>query len=281
MDQIVAVADFTRVPLLRLRPGLNYYKTFLGHHQGVRHLIRQRSHGRNSTVSILDFVCTQLTLEASRPEDKIFGMYACAKRLGLDLPAPDHTKKVAEIYTAAMIACLCQSGNLGVLSYVEGAAVIESDLPSWVVNFSGSFLKRGPENFPKSNKPFGHSKMTGPTPCKWTYLPHTRPLVVLGRRIDQVAAVSEPWASDSSQTLLCNAVNAGAQRVSSLLEAIPLGSELPDNASTRLIRGLCMRSKPSQHDTLLSCLSPAIKATWNLWKSITGFQWPLPRTSLH
>lgn len=226
MDQIVAVADFTRVPFSRMRPGLNYYKTFLGHHQGVRHLIQQRSHRGNATVSILDFVTSQLTLEASRPEDKIFGMYACAKRLGLDLPAPDHTKKVAEVYTGAMVACLCQSGNLGVLGYVEGAAAGEFDLPSWVVNFSGSFLKWGPESFPKSNKPFGHSKMTGPTSCEWTYLPDTRQLVVLGRRLDQIAAVSEPWAFDSSQTLLCNATEAGGQRVSSLLEAIPSWIEI-------------------------------------------------------
>lgn len=52
-----------------------------------------------------------LTWEAARPEDDVYGLYACAGRFTLHLPVPDHTRTAARGCIDTRLACLHALGE--------------------------------------------------------------------------------------------------------------------------------------------------------------------------
>jgi hypothetical protein len=220
-DSLVVAADFTRLPYSGLHAGARHWNFYLDWHHALAEFIRRREQGENVGFGLLQLLSGTMMLEATRPEDKVYGMYGCAKRLGLDLPFPDYTKSIAQVYTEATLACLQQAGNLELLHMVEGAAAAELGLPSWVPNFSESPRKWTPTNPPKTRMPSRKNKLvSGASRCQWMITQEGRRLKVLGRRLDQVAAVSESWKTDARTTLLGDSDMNSGQVVSSLVDCI-------------------------------------------------------------
>jgi hypothetical protein len=222
-DLLVAAADFTRLPYSKLDMSAQHWGGYLGFHYGLAEFIRRREQGENVSIDLRNLLWGTVLLEATRPEDKIYGLYGCAKKLGLGLPIPDYTKSVAQVYTGATLACLRQSGNLELLQDCEGAAAAEFGLPSWVPNFSDCPRKWNPTNPPKMcglSPPDTNNLFSGASRCQWMIMPEGRRLKVLGRRLDQVAAVGEPWKTDARTTLLGDSETNSGQAFLSLVNCI-------------------------------------------------------------
>jgi hypothetical protein len=223
-DSLVVAADFTRLPYSNLNsnPGARHWKMYLDWHHTLAEFIRRREQGEDVKFGLPELLYRTATLEATRPEDKVHALYGCAKRLGVNLPIPDCTKSVAQVYTEAMLASIQQAGNFKLLDMVEGAAAAELGLPSWVPNFSGSLRTYTPTNPPKASMPSKANKLvSGVSQCQWTIMPGGKRLKVLGRRLDQVAAVGEPWKADSRTTLLGGAATNTGEIYVSFLDCLP------------------------------------------------------------
>ncbi|KAF3046077.1 hypothetical protein E8E12_010891 [Didymella heteroderae] len=217
-ENIAAAADFTLIPYSKLDAPALYWSNFLGAHRSMALSVQRRDRGENPGVDLLQFLAITSMLEATEPQDHVNGLYACAKRVGVDMPAPDHTKSVAQVFTDTAIACLRQSGTLQLLTQVEGAGSAEFDLPSWVPNLTGHMGKWNSASPPKISRPLQWDDMGSKKQVEWVFLPETKQLKVLGRRLDRVVAVSEPWMADASTTLLGNAALPSGQIISSLLD---------------------------------------------------------------
>lgn len=220
-DNLVIAADFTRLPYSKLNATARHWKSYLRWHHTFAEFIRRREQGENVQVGLIDLLSAGVFLEATRPEDKVNGLYGCAKKLGLDWPIPDYTKSVAQVYTDVTLACIRQASDLKLLEIVEGAAAAELGLPSWVPNLSESVRTWTLTNPPKTSKPNGKDKLvSGESQCQWMIMSEGIRLKVLGRRLDQVAAISEPWKIDAGTTLLGDADTNSGQVVNSLVDCI-------------------------------------------------------------
>jgi hypothetical protein len=220
-ENLVVASDFTRLPYSKLDTTARHWKSYLVWHHSLVGFIRKREQGENVEISLRHLLVATMWLDATRPEDKVYGLYGCAKRLGLDLPVPDYTKSVAQVYTEAALACFRQANNLELLEMTEGAAAEKLGLPSWVPNLSQSFKDWTPTNPPKISMPARTNKLvSGESRCQWRIMPGGRRLKVLGRRLDHVAAVGEPWKTDSRTTLLGDASMNSGQIYGSLVDCI-------------------------------------------------------------
>jgi hypothetical protein len=223
-DVLAAAADFTRLPYSKANGLAHHWKFYLDPHHTVAEFIRRRGQGENveHIYGILKLLSVTFGRDATKPEDKIHGLYGCAKRLGLNWPIPDYTKSVAQVYTEVTLACLNEDGSLDVLERAEGAAALEFELPSWVPNFSKSIRESSPTERPTWNMPSKRNDMiSGRSQCQWSIMPGGRRLKVLGRRLDQVAAVSEPWNIDISTTMLGGATRNSGEIWKNLIDCIP------------------------------------------------------------
>jgi hypothetical protein len=224
-DVLVVGADVTRLPYSKAIGPAQTWKSYLDAHHALAEFIRRRGQGedvcKNMKLGIMYLFIVTARLEATRPEDKIHGLYGCAKALGLNWPVPDVTKSVAEVYTEATLACMNEAGSLDVLQMALGAASVEFGLPSWVPNFSQSMLIYTPIRPPTMDQLTRRNKLvSGDSHCQWSTVQGGRRLKVLGRRLDQVAAVSEPWRADSQTTLYGDVSTNSGQIFSSLLDSI-------------------------------------------------------------
>ncbi|KAK4234915.1 hypothetical protein C8A03DRAFT_37254, partial [Achaetomium macrosporum] len=126
-----------------------------------------------------------LTLEATRPEDKIHGLYNICKGFGFELPAPNYHKPVAAVYTEAAQGIIRYDQGLELLSSVTESSGWEWGLPSWVPSFSGCPRKWSPSNPPHvaiAGK--GSPAVSGRTGWKHEFMLDRQALRVRGRRLD-------------------------------------------------------------------------------------------------
>ena len=87
---------------------------------------------KDHEMSILTSCLSQVrTLQATKPEDKIFGLYSIYTALGVPIPAPDYTKSLAQVYQEATAAIVIYYRSLHVLCYTDGNWH-NPGLPSWV-----------------------------------------------------------------------------------------------------------------------------------------------------
>lgn len=217
-ENLAIAADFTIIPYSKLDAPALYWSNFLGAHRSMALSVQRRDQDKDPGVDLLHFLGITSMLEATKPQDHINGLYACAKRVGVEMPAPDHTKLVAQVFIDTAVACLRQSGTLQFLTQAEGGGPSEFDLPSWVPNLAGGMGKWSAERPPKISRSLQWNDAESKTQAEWTYLPGSRQLEVLGRKLDQVVAVSEPWKADATTTLLGNAALPSGQIISSLVD---------------------------------------------------------------
>ncbi|KAL6702526.1 hypothetical protein ACN47E_001590 [Coniothyrium glycines] len=221
-DSLVVAADFTRLPYSKLSAASHHWKSYLDWHHSLAEFIRRREQGEEVKLDLLSILFGGVLLDATRPEDKIHALYGCARRLGHELPVPDYTKSVVEVYTAATIACIREAQDYEVFLLVEGGAADQLGLPTWVLNLSRSMKDYTLDNPPSLGGPGRRQNkaLCGDSVCEWELLPDARRLKVRGRRVDRVAAVSEPWRIDARTTLLGGAASNTGQILTSLVDCI-------------------------------------------------------------
>ena len=135
-ETLVEAADFTRVPYSKLDGGALHWRMYLGNHYATKLCLRLQEEGQDAGYSHFDLLIFAVTLDATRPEDKIYGMYGCAKRMGLNWPTPDYTKSIAQIYTEVTVACFQQSEELANMNIAISTASGGMGLPSLVPDIS-------------------------------------------------------------------------------------------------------------------------------------------------
>ncbi|KAI0865587.1 heterokaryon incompatibility protein-domain-containing protein [Xylaria cubensis] len=82
------------------------------------------------------FLGVVVALTSTNPQDKIFGVYNIFSRLGLNLPQPNSSQSVAEIFEAASKEIIKRTASLDTLMLCFKEASIIKNLPSWVPDWS-------------------------------------------------------------------------------------------------------------------------------------------------
>ncbi|KAI9148210.1 major facilitator superfamily transporter [Paramyrothecium foliicola] len=228
MKNIVVAADFTRLPYSKVNSkemGF-HWKSYLSYHDAMNEFIRRKEEGEpisnfGMTLSTI-VLLPALTLEATRPEDKIFSLYGLCKRFGFAMPAPDYQKPLAVVYTEAAATIIESEGSLELLSVVtESPGWYEHDLPSWVPDFSGSMRHWSPSNPPRSvTGSISKSRVSGSSSYDYILEPGATRLVVKGRRLGIVLEAGLPWMMDSSTSLLGDASRPTGQYIGALMDSI-------------------------------------------------------------
>ncbi|RYP86809.1 hypothetical protein DL769_000654 [Monosporascus sp. CRB-8-3] len=222
-------ADFKRLPYTKYGSNVlsTHWQTYLNYHEGIQEFVRRKERGES--LCNLDFTLSTvllgpaLSLDATRPEDKIYGLYGVCKRLGFELPAPDYSKPLAVVYTEATRAILSYEAGLDILSGVCESSGWECGIPSWVPNFSGCIRRWSPSNPPhlivydSSRK---NPKISGHTHCQYDFMLQGQALGVRGRRLDVLCAAGQPWKLDVSKTRLGDSAEQTAEDILSLLDCI-------------------------------------------------------------
>ncbi|KAH6970949.1 heterokaryon incompatibility protein-domain-containing protein [Ilyonectria sp. MPI-CAGE-AT-0026] len=227
LSTMVVGADFTRLPYSNLDSDTSgrYWRIHLEYHDTMQEFIRRKEQGEptsNFGIKLSDILMfPALSLEATRPEDKIFGMYGICKRLGFEIPAPDYRKPLAVVYTEVTRIMLQGDQNLDLLSTVLESPGWAHGLPSWVPDFSGSTRKWSPSTLPhtyisKRQNP----QVSGRTQSQYHFEPDGRGLRVKGRRLSPICAVGQPWIVDSSTNVLGDARAQTGQYAAGLIDCI-------------------------------------------------------------
>ncbi|RYP83971.1 hypothetical protein DL770_005273 [Monosporascus sp. CRB-9-2] len=116
-----------------------HWRIYLNYHEGIQEFVRRKERGeplRNLDLKVSGaLLAPGLTLDATRPEDKIYGLYGVCKRLGFELPAPDYSKPLAAVYTEATRAILSYEAGLDILSGVCESSGWERGIASWCPTF--------------------------------------------------------------------------------------------------------------------------------------------------
>ncbi|KAL8366660.1 hypothetical protein RB595_010498 [Gaeumannomyces hyphopodioides] len=233
LTTLAAGADFTRLPHFRAdRPTAHHWRSYLEWHEVMRNLVRKREAGEpvsNFELTLSGIISfPTLGLDATRPEDKIYGLYGICKSLGFDLPVPDYTKPLAVVYTEAATAILrYDAGNLEMLSWVcESPRASELGIPSWVPDFSGCISNWSPSRPPHVAMPLltkEASRLRAASrgaQCRYEFAQDGRALKLRGRRLDTVGAVGVPWRVDNSANILGGAPTPTRQFVDSFISCI-------------------------------------------------------------
>ncbi|KAH7325749.1 heterokaryon incompatibility protein-domain-containing protein [Stachybotrys elegans] len=225
LDTMVIGSDFTRLPYSRAHePASFHWKAYLGYHDAMREFIRRKAQGEALSEMTLDSVLLMpaVKLEATRPEDKIFGLYGVCKQFGFQLPPPDYTKPLAVVYAEAARAMMDSSRSLDFLTSVnESAAWNEYGLPSWVPNFAGSMQQWSPSSPPHIAVGMGgDSRISGGSKYEYSLEAGGMRLRVKGRRLGFVVAMGLPWMTDASTTLLGESLTQTGQFIDALLDSL-------------------------------------------------------------
>jgi hypothetical protein len=73
---------------------------------------------------------------ATDPKDKVYGIYPILKQLGGDLPDPDYSKTVSEVYEEFCVTAVLQTGDLDIVLESLTSEIDDGDIPSWVPDWS-------------------------------------------------------------------------------------------------------------------------------------------------
>lgn len=135
--------------------------------------------------------------EASDPRDKVYAVLGLWRFTRSDGPGsvdirPDYNKDTSDVYIEATVAAIHESGNLDVLSLVEGTSSERAiELPSWVPDYS-----HGPQVYPlvqlsRATPPSVrlHANLEAPRDRE------TRALPVHGFQIDIIEAVAPAYGA--------------------------------------------------------------------------------------
>ncbi|KAI0535969.1 HET-domain-containing protein [Xylaria digitata] len=105
--------------------------------------------GTSETIGLGQLLHYSRFFEASDPRDKVFAILGLWRFTRgnqteqIDI-WPDYKKNISEVYTEATTAAIQESGNLDILSLVEGPCREKTaQLPSWIPDYS-----QGPQSYP-------------------------------------------------------------------------------------------------------------------------------------
>ncbi|OCK89500.1 uncharacterized protein K441DRAFT_690019 [Cenococcum geophilum 1.58] len=142
------------VPLDQVATSLEYFYEMLQKIRDERiglanRFTRENGRPFGSLFSLPNLVTTTFPFHATDPRDKIFSL-AALLTLGPNPQSafrPDYSRPVQVCYTWATAEIIMQTGNLGVLAWVQDAAhKLLSNLPTWVPDYS----RRGTSPLPSS-----------------------------------------------------------------------------------------------------------------------------------
>jgi len=239
LKTILIGADFTKLPYSKLDATSMHWRTYVEYHDSLNEFVRRREEGEplSSIVGGLTLLYVlmmpAMTLEATRPEDKIYGLYGVCKRLGFELPRPDYKKSLATVYTEAARAILRYDSDLGILAHVCESPGWELGIPSWVPNFSGSVRQWTPTNPPHMPITFRtKSLVSGSSTRQHEYALDGQGLQVKGRRCSAISAAGLPWMTDATTTMYASApMSDNVQVLESLLASLPSWVEVVQGRS--------------------------------------------------
>ncbi|KAI0110938.1 HET-domain-containing protein, partial [Nemania sp. FL0031] len=154
----------------------------------------QRANGE--TIGLGRLLYYSRSFEASDPRDKVFAIlglwrYTRNNRAGQMDIRPDYHKDVSEVYVEATTVAIHESGNLDILSLVDGTRREgTSRLPSWVPDYSqGSQLYSIiPFSPPHPSQLLLHASFKAPTDTQ------TRDLAVQGLEMDVVEDIGPTYS---------------------------------------------------------------------------------------
>ena len=255
LKTILIGADFTRLPYSKLDAVNMHWRSYVEYHDSINEFVRRREEGEplSSIVGGLTLsyilMAPAMMLEATRPEDKIYGLYGVCKRLGFELPEPDYKKSLATVYTEAAQAILRYDSDLGMLAFVCESPGWELGIPSWVPNFSGSARQWTPTNPPHMTTAFRtKSLVSGLSIRQFEYALDNQALQVKGRRSSAISAAGLPWMTDATTTIYAGApMSDNVQVLQSLLASLPSWVEV--------VRG---RSDLPDEQTVMQTLTSAL-----------------------
>ncbi|KAI1735462.1 HET-domain-containing protein [Xylaria scruposa] len=153
--------------------------------------------GTTEAIGLGQLLSYSRSFEALKPSDKVYavlGLWKYMRSNGADHIeiAPDYEKDTSDVYIEATIAAIHESGNLDVLSLIEGASSEGTiELPSWVPDYS-----QGPQVYPliQPSRPMSylvrlHDKFEVPKDSKMRSLP------VQGFQLDVIEDVAPAYSS--------------------------------------------------------------------------------------
>ena len=258
--QVVLGADFGRVPYSKLyaNPSSQHWKTYLAFHDTMNAHVRRKDAGESLSdddITLSSILAATVMFEATKPDDKIYGLFNVCKRLGFELPAPDYQKPLATVYTEAAQAMLRYGPGLAPLLMACESTSWELGLPSWVPDFSDSFRSWTPSRPPRTAL-FAKTSpsISGQTAAQYDFIETGRVLRVKGRRLDMVHVAGLPWIVDNAANMLGGAQIPTLQAMSSLIESIgswldvvqQRGGQDTTMAAIVLLRLLMYDASPSQ-----------------------------------
>lgn len=238
-DLLASGADFTRLPYSKLTLEASHWRSYIEHHHTLQEFVRRKQEGEDITgiLSLKSVLLVPgMTLEATKPDDNVYGMYGICKSLSLKIPPPDYRKPLSVVFTETARLMIDETGDLELLSFVEGSASIRCDLPSWVPDFSGTMAKWSPVNPP--HMVVGtrtHELLSGSKRCEYVFEPDGRRLKIKGRRFDCTISVGMPWQMPEMGLFKKHAQSKTGKIIESLLDCIQswclVIEGLPDHSS--------------------------------------------------
>jgi hypothetical protein len=228
LKTMVVAADFKRLPYSKVDADVavaHHWRSYLDYHDALQEFIRRKDEGEpvsNFGLTLSGVLMVPaLGLEATRPEDKIYGLYGVCKRLGFELPAPDYKKSLAQVYTEAARAILLYEPGLELLSAACESPGWEKGIPSWVPDFSGCIRRWSPSNPPHMTLYTRKTPLvSGRSQCQYEFMMDGQALSVRGRRVGVLSAVGQPWRTDASTNMLGDSQVQTGQYISSLVDCI-------------------------------------------------------------
>ncbi|TRX93421.1 hypothetical protein FHL15_005696 [Xylaria flabelliformis] len=153
--------------------------------------------GTGEAIGLGQLLSYSRSFEASNPRDKVYAVlglwkYTRSDGLGRIDITPDYNKDTSNVYIEATIAAIHESGNLDVLSLIEGTSSERTvELPSWVPDYS-----QGPQVYPlvQPSRPTSysvrlHDNFKAPKDSNMRTLP------VQGFQIDVIEDVAPTYSS--------------------------------------------------------------------------------------
>ena len=148
-----------------------------------RELDRRLSHARGQSynadqdVRISSLLRSTQGKEVTDPRDRIYALYGIFNSFGVNLPPPDYSKDIVQVFRETTVKAIAEDKSLTVLYHARGASQ-KLDLPSWVPDWNDSSPPWSPMNF--------FFRPSGESPVIFELLHDGKHLCLWGKIIDTV-----------------------------------------------------------------------------------------------
>lgn len=115
--------------------------------------------------------------EVTDPRDRVYALYGIFRAIGVDLPPPDYSKGIVQVFQETTAKAIAGDKSLTVLYHAMGA-IQDPILPSWVPDWNDSSPPWSPINF--------FFRPSGESPVLFETLQDGKHLCLWGKTIDTV-----------------------------------------------------------------------------------------------